>query len=110
MTGYSHIDEICGDLGPRRHDFYRCYKCGGIFTREHERNVFDLAEVGRGTVCECGSAKYSPTKPRFYEWVYPSVFAYTVKVVLARGLAPWMKKHFPEGLSLVNWLVQRRIR
>ena len=108
---YANIDEVQGDHGKRMNDFYRCYKCNRLFTRAQERTVFDLAGSSNedtAAVCGCGSGKYSPTLPRWYEWAKPSVLSYTAKLVLARGLAPWCEKHLPELLSTIDWLVKRR--
>lgn|SRR5512144_2299649 len=90
-------------------DFYRCYKCNGIFTREQE--MYEFARAARNPndrlrMCPCGSVKYSPSFPRFWEWPYWPVLRYTVKLTLARGLAPWLDKHFPKALPLVERMVR----
>lgn len=90
-------------------DFYRCYKCYGIFTREREVVEFErlrTAEHDIVRICPCGSLKYSPTLPRFWEWLYWPVLRYTVKLALARGLAPWLDRHFPSALPLVEKMVR----
>jgi hypothetical protein len=97
------------DVGPRMHDFYICYKCGRIITREQEKAVWKSAssgglEGGALKLCVCGSQKYSPTRPHGLDWLIPRVASYTLKLVLARGLAPWLDKNFPQALPVVEFL------
>ena len=97
------------DLGARKHDFYACYKCGRVLTREREKAVWEAAEAGRlpssgVEICPCGSAKYSPTKPVGFDWLRPSILSYTLKLVLARELAPVLEVHWPAGNILVEYL------
>lgn len=82
------------EFRPGRHDFYRCVKCNGIFTQEQERvRIAQMAAEQDSTRwIHCKSQKYSPTRPHLFEWLYPSVLKYTVKVVLARGLYPSVKQ------------------
>jgi hypothetical protein len=84
-------------------DFYRCCKCGNVFSREEE--IFNLRH-GEGIMCVCGSAKYSPSMPKRLEWLKLGVMKYTAKLVLARGLAPWLYKHAKFALPLVERLVR----
>lgn len=79
--------------GKGTHDFYRCYSCHRIFT--HEQEVVRIAAMGEeknARMCSCGSRKYVGTKPIGQEWLRPAVVAYTLKLVLARGLAPKLPK------------------
>lgn len=111
------------------YDFYRCMKCDAIFTRETE-----VARLRAGTlshddsrpfsICACGSLRYSPSWPyrspagplgrflgmeykiiRGNQWLDSYILAYTLKLVLARGVAPWLDRHFPQALGLVERLV-----
>lgn len=83
-------------------DFYRCYKCGNLFNRREELKWF------AGAKCACGSQKYSPSWPRRFDWVRPSVIAYTLKVILARNLAPLVDR-----APRLRWLlkyIERMVR
>lgn len=92
---------------PGAHDFWRCYSCGLIFTYEQERGRMQAMEHDfKATICPCKSMKYKPAMPRGIEWLRPSVLTYTLKLVLARGLAPWLEDHFPRALPLVETLVR----
>lgn len=89
------------------YDFWRCYKCHAIFTYEQERSRIANMEFDcRATMCPCRSLRYSPTLPSVIEWLKPSVITYTLKLVLARGLAPWLEDHCPKALPLVERLVK----
>lgn len=96
------------------YDFYRCGKCNRIFSREHETSTFKyLGKLDLGPnedkqirICNCGSRKYSPSWPTGLEWIRPGVARYVVKLVLAREVAPWLDKHFPWPLPLVEFLVK----
>ncbi len=83
------------------YDFYRCYKCGRVFTREGELKAF--GEDGVKAVCGCGSQKYSPAWPIWFDWLKPSVIKYTIKLLLARGLAPWAEKKAQWLLPYLEW-------
>lgn len=85
------------------YDFYRCYKCGSVFSREQE--VFRLRHC-EGLMCKCGSAKYSPAMPTGWEWFNLDVMRYTARLILARGLAPWLYHHAKFALPLVERLVR----
>jgi hypothetical protein len=85
------------------YDFYRCYKCGSIFSREDE--IYRLRNCD-GRMCSCGSAKYSPTMPNLFEWLKPTIVKYTVKLILARGLAAWLYQHARFALPLIERLVR----
>jgi hypothetical protein len=85
------------------YDFWRCYSCNRIFTYEQERAYIKAMEHDlKRTICSCGSLKYSPAKsPVGLEWLLPNVLTYTLKLILARGVAPWVEQHFPRALP---WL------
>lgn len=97
--------------GDGNFNFYRCYGCHKLFTREHERRVFELASMVPETdlrICACGSMRYSPSWPvwfPFLEWLYPSVLKYTAKLVLVRWLAPKLEAKYPQFLPLIERLV-----
>lgn len=92
---------------PGFHDFFRCYTCGAIFTFEQERaNMAAMEHDLKMTMCPCGSLRYKPSKPLWYQWLKPRVLTYTVKLVLARGLAPWLEDRYPKALPLVEKLVK----
>lgn len=107
------------------YDFWRCYACGLIMTHEQERARVALMEMDyKQTICPCGSMKYKPTKPRLVarhkwsplrlltknrlfkqnEWLESTVLTYVVKLVLARGVAPWAERNFPRALPLLKRL------
>lgn len=109
------------------HDFWRCFSCGLIFTYEQERARVAMMEHDmQAAMCPCGSLRYKPTKPRSRprwgfsplrlfsrycwisksEWLEPNVLTYTLKLVLARGLAPWLEAHYPKALPRIERLVQ----
>ena len=114
FSDYPEIEKISSDVGKRMHDFYRCYKCNRIITREEERNIWEEADAGiveenKVSICKCGSAKYSPALPVDEEWRKPNVLRYTVKLILARAVAPWLEKHEPEGLPHLEWLLKSKL-
>ena len=86
------------DMGPRMHDFYICYKA--VWKSASSGDL----EGGALKLCVCGSQKYSPTRPHGLDWLIPRVASYTLKLVLARGLAPWLDKNFPQALPVVEFL------
>lgn len=89
------------------YDFSRCYKCKRVFTYEQERARIAAMEYDLNmTICPCKSMLYSPAKPVGTEWLKPSVLTYTAKLVLARGLAPWLESRFPKALPLIERLVK----
>ena len=65
-------------LGESDFDFYRCYKCRRLITRVEEILFFMEGSKTLGKPCPCGSLKYSPAWPRWYEFLLPRVlkFAY----------------------------------
>jgi DNA-directed RNA polymerase subunit RPC12/RpoP len=65
-------------LGAEDYDFYRCYKCGALITRIDEILFFTAKSKTAGSPCPCGSKKYSPTNPKWWEYFTPKVarFAY----------------------------------
>lgn len=91
------------------YDFYSCHKCGRIFTREDELKAFKVASAEEDEVkvriCDCGSKRYSPAFPHGFLWLKPNVIKYTVKLLLARGLAPWADRNFPVLLPIIEKLV-----
>ena len=102
------------------YDFYRCQSCHHVFSREEEKLAFAVAGKEKSErkvrMCRCGSSRYSPTWPVTKmsillwrcesEWLQPNVIAYTLKLVLARGIAPWLDRHFRPALRLVEYLVR----
>lgn len=65
-------------LGDSDYDFYRCFICRRLITRLEEIMSYSKKSKKPGTICPCGSPKYSPTNLMWYEWFYPRVlkFAY----------------------------------
>jgi hypothetical protein len=90
------------------YDFLRCWSCGSLFTREQEcaRKAALEGDPSR-TMCPCGSMRYKPAKPKWYQWLQPHVLSYTLKLLLARGLAPWLEERYPKALPLVERLVRQ---
>ena len=108
------------------YDFYRCWKCQAIITREEELLSFKNAEHDaeeKAHMCSCRSRKYYPDWPhrapfklRYLlapgayleknEWLHGNVLRYTCKLVLARGLAPWLDRNFRIALPVVEKLVR----
>ena len=102
------------------YDFYRCMLCHRVFTREEEKRAFAVAAKQENErkvrMCRCGGRRYSPTWPvttksylpwRWHsEWLQPNVVAYTLKLVLARCLAPWLDMRFRPGLRVVEYFVR----
>ena len=119
LSGSDHIDQenyyplirqIQSDLNKRGHDFYRCYKCGSLFTREDERMIFEAGNSGEmdeshAFVCDCGSAKYVPAIPNKSEWEAPHIMAYTAKLILARAVVPAIAEEHPDALEHIEWLL-----
>lgn len=93
-------------------DFYRCDNCRRVITREEELLAFSngetLVDENRAQICPCGSKKYKPERPRRlrWNWLRPNVIRYTLKLVLARGLAPWCDRHFQWPLPWIERLVR----
>jgi DNA-directed RNA polymerase subunit RPC12/RpoP len=65
-------------LNAEDYDFYRCYKCGRLITRVDEILFFAEASKTAGQPCPCGSKKYMPTNPLWWEYLLPRTirFAY----------------------------------
>jgi len=61
------------DVNEIVYDFYRCVGCRGLFTRLREIQAFHPDHARAGTICSCGSLRYSPSWPRWYEWPTPKV-------------------------------------
>jgi hypothetical protein len=96
-----------------QHDFYRCYKCSRMITTEQYKAWQKWAAVqpdekeSEVIVHSCGSMKISPAMPVNSEWLMPAVLRYTLKLVLARGLAPWCDKHYCRFvLPIIEYLVR----
>jgi hypothetical protein len=64
-------------------DFMRCYDCGRLITKIEIDEALGVG--GTGEICSCGSAKASPSNPRFYEYLYPRVVYFAYQRL--RGLA-----------------------
>ena len=93
------------DYVDNSHDFWRCYECGRILTYEEERyRVSRLNSDMRLTICDCGSMRFRATRPRGIEWIYPRVAVYVAKLVIARGIAPWLERRYPKALPLAERL------
>jgi len=87
------------------YDFYRCYKCHAVITREQEVRAFLSGPESNGVVCACGSSKYTPGWPTGFGWLKPSVVRYTFKLFLARVVAPWCEQHWPKALPRLERMV-----
>ena len=103
--------QLGGGAYKNQFDWYRCYKCRDLITREQEI-AWQIWAVKQGeddseiVFCNCGSLKIVPARmPRRLEWIQRNVLRYTVKVILARGLAPWLDKYFRNALPLIEYLV-----
>lgn len=118
--------EYMKGINEGNYDFYRCWRCGRVFSREEERSI--LAKMTKSMegvakddnkiqFCKCGSLKYTPSWPvrkkegwRGYysdnEWLEPRIRRYVVKLWLARAVAPWCERHLTVVLPLVEWLVK----
>ena len=94
---------------PAAHDFYRCYNCHTIITYEQEQIRLNEMTEGKSSICACGSRKYSPTFPVGQEWLLPRVWVYASKLVLARGVAPWVAKYCAWALPIVERLVSNKL-
>jgi len=86
---------------PTAFDFYRCFACGSLFTRDQEQEAF---REERGA-CPCKSLKYRPSHPVGLDWAKPNILSYVAKIFIARGIAPWCEKHFSPILPLLGKLV-----
>jgi len=95
------------ELTSRSRDFYRCYRCGRLFTREWElATMARLARIEADDdtvdICPCGSKRYLPSKPVLLGWLRPSIVKYVYKLVLARGIAPLAERYRPELLPYLD--------
>jgi hypothetical protein len=95
------------EFKPGMWDFYRCQRCNGIFTYEQEQvKLLEMRLFGDATMyIHCRSHKYGPTIPLWWEWLRPNVLKYTIKLFLARGLAPIARKRSPFLLPYIGVLV-----
>jgi hypothetical protein len=66
-------------------DFYRCYKCGKLITRIDEIRAFTAGHKATGKICSCGSPKYQPSNPKWFEYLLPKVWKFALYRI--RGLA-----------------------
>lgn len=64
--------------------FYRCGKCFRLLTLVEERLGYASKE---GFTCPCGSARYSPTNPKWFEMFQPRVFWFLAMLVFNNPLA-----------------------
>jgi len=69
-------------LGDDDFDFYRCYKCGRLITRYEEMKAFSVKAKKPGSICVCGSPKYSAANPRWYEFLLPRVIYFSCLRIL----------------------------
>ena len=110
LEEYPGLKQYKDNLGPGLFDFYRCYKCARLITREEEqawKKKADASEEDIETFCPCGSLKIFPARrPVRLDWFSPGVLRYTTKVILARGLAPWCDKHLRSALPLIERIVR----
>ena len=89
--------------GVKRFDFYRCLGCHRIFTLQDELRAFKRAEKnGDCRICPCGSLRYSPSSPVRTEWL--GVLGYSIKVFLARAVAPLLERRIPATIPLLEWM------
>jgi hypothetical protein len=108
-------DQIRADLGSKKFDFYRCYKCGKVITREEElmfyawANEIPPGQEDEAVICDCGSMKIIPVKMSGDEWREKNVLRYSIKIILARGLIPWLEKKFPAALPWAEWLLDKEL-
>lgn len=65
-------------LGNSDYDFYRCYKCNRLITRVDEIEAFSKGSTHKGSICPCGSPKYSPGNPIWYEYLLPRVIRFAI--------------------------------
>jgi len=129
IADFPSLKACIDDLGPKRtesgfvqqYDFYRCYKCDRIITRDEEKGAYSMANSGktdRVSICPCGSMKFSATWPVTTwsvlpwqcdsEWLRVNVIRYTLKLALARGVAPWCERHFSAALPWIEWVIRKR--
>ena len=112
MGQYANIKQIQDDLAPGLYDWYRCYKCARVITREEERSrILKMNKYGTEDATEfcpkCGSLKIYPLRaPSKTEWLRWHVLRYALKVVLGRGVAPWCERYFRVALPLLDRLVR----
>lgn len=107
---------------PGMYDFYRCHKCGALFTYEEERARLQHMQDTNDEIMYicCTSRKYAPARRpeikrgRFAkryltgnEWLQPNVIRYVAKLVAARAVAPWLEKHAAWLLPPVLWFVRQ---
>lgn len=98
------------EFKPGMWDFFRCAKCNAIFTYEEERTRLDHMRriADTSMYIHCTSHRYGPTQPRGSEWLRLNVARYTVKLFLARGVAPYAERYAPFLLPLLARLVSNK--
>jgi hypothetical protein len=112
LTDFPNLSQYRDDLGPGKYDWYRCYKCSRVITREQELAFYGTIDIKMeedvtSGFCICGSLKCYPlAKPVGLEWLRWPTLRYTLKLVLARGLAPWCDRHFRPALPMIEKLVR----
>jgi hypothetical protein len=71
------------ELGDCTYDFYRCGRCFGLITLPQMK--WGCSEEGQLRICPCGGLKFSPTNPKWWEFLFlPRVWSFAVKRL--RGL------------------------
>ncbi len=61
-------------------DFYQCKKCGRLIT-----HIESLRNIPKGKICPCGSLKFGPIDPKWFQYFLPRVMWFAVQRM--RGLA-----------------------
>jgi hypothetical protein len=93
------------DPAARAYDFYRCYACRRVITRQDELRTFTTANGDPLRICACGSLRYSPSWPVGLEWARPHVAGFVLKLLLARKVAPFAERRAPFLMPIVEKLV-----
>jgi len=109
--------EFLKKLSPEKdlnaYDFYRCQACKRLLTRIDELKFFarvnsDLsAPDARVDFCPCLSRRFSPSFPNgLGEWLNPRIIYYTLKLIAARVVAPFMERRAPFVVPLLERFVR----
>jgi hypothetical protein len=89
------------------YDFYRCFDCGSLITRRREREVFNCMETDFYIrMCGCGSMKYTPGNPKWYEWLLPRAIRNVYELLMVRGVAAWADGRCPWMLPYIERMVR----